>query len=1274
MSNKKNRSINTQFNELSTINQHSLEILTKFNQALTSNTQFVTVTQEEPDGSKQNAQIPTLNTLFTEIETIKKAIRILTGVDGTASTIKLSDNEFKRIIVADINKEPSTISTIGNVSQFSSDPNYFLDNLLSPIISIPIDLTNIIDADVRTVKVRRYIVTPEKVINNGVVSLTADATIAINQFNNKYKGKNNIDLVEFETWLSTTNGLVNKFDTANTLVDERLVRIEPNSLIFRGDFTVLSTSTDVINKKVYYVLNTLNYYNISNKNNILPIELKVGDYLNVNPNVAGVKATTVYKIIEVITDGINNKIVVETLFGDEPIPVRLNALSFYSDKVPTRTLKVDIGFDEYNVVFLRPVDDNNNLIAKAWSTGVGYFTNDLTLDVNGTTFTNYYVNTILDYGKVLADLVVKKIPQFYASKPNAPVLNLANFKVVQTNKHLTDTVDAEKVRDLHNQKNSLISEITQVQQAIDKKNRFIQTQTFVSAADRKRADNELSTLTTKLKTKTDTKNTVVQDILARKKNINGVTATYAVRGFFPIPPAVENSKTRPQEVVQFEIWYRRKSKSGSENPIQTFTGLDNSANIKTLSIINPDVLNINPPASIVNATFSNWVKYKTDARKRIFDAVKGEYFWQLEDISSADTPTINQVDIPVEVGESIEIKVIALSEVGFPEHPTESDFSNVIVVPFPDDLTNITTEDDFILKEASTDNATVQFNKQLDSLGLTQHLSTAFRVDDIYYPHSANAIASGFKDNAGKIQNLYDKILSMENEISTLQAQLSLAKGSLQVFIVNKGVRQQIPNTTNIQLNINLEDYYTKTKIGTITNPIDNVITRTFKNELSIIDDYSIEIVNPTAGSILGIISSRFYGASSSAGQATPFSYDNSQTGGVGNPFNFGQGVWINSGGKLLFYDDVNGVTGVNAQDSPRYKSQRNNQYVWLEHRSIDNTPIYGSYRGNVLTAGQNSLPEILNESSVPPLPYSSDLYNAGASINLNMGLDPAVTGSGQTTFQSVGATLVSNISDPHNFTTKGLSQGTLVTTVHPITSDLLSLIDTSSALSKALLGGDTNKITIPLRIYYMPYSDVYVNKIPAIPTIPNTQSTIWNQAVGADSINLTISGSTSVGGNLQISVPGTPTNYIKIGDKLTFINSGTIKDNMVLKVNNISGNNIILDTPYISITTGNIIHIHVLNTNITPPLSSNSSTELHSYSVIYDNSQIVPYITNYIEIVNSNAVPSPIVHNKKVRFYLESELSARAVEFQIQFNITHYKPILSNTNTVNNLLSISSL
>jgi hypothetical protein len=686
--NKKYNSINDQIAQQLRNNQNTIELLTKLDQSLHSNDSYVTVTVVDSNGKQVNAQFPTIGFFKQELDRVSKAIKILSGIEGNPAAMQIAQNTYKRIITADLNFEPKQIKDLQPVTIFKTNPNWIFDSFLNPKISIEIDLTDKIEQDIKTVQSRRFIVEFDKSVtidSNGEeqVTLTTLGQQRQTEFIDKYKGKSDIDMIEFVTWLDSP-GLINRVD--DTLIDEDYFRIEPNRLQFKGNFSVLNTEVDTLNKKLWYILDTLTYFDISDvEAPPKPVLLKPGDLVNVKPNIAGVTSTTVYKVLEISTITSDFRVRFEALYGEEPIPVRLSALAFYSATVPIRKVRVSVGFDEYNVTFLRSVDDDNNLIGQDWSPGIGYWTNELKLDnAAGESFSEYYIKNVYDYGLILEDLVQKKVPNYYGIKPNAPVLDVANFKVVQTNLHLTNTVEAEQIRDLHNNKNNLLSEISQIQEAVDKQNRLIETTVFESQADRKRAEDELFTLQSKLDTKNKTKVTTIQNILASQKNLNKIDPSFKVRGFWPMPLAVSNTKTAPQETVQFEVWYKKTNKSGAENPIATFENLNNDAARQSSSQNTTASENLSKPKT-VNASFSNWTKFKTDARKRTQDPITKQWKWEIEDVASADTPNINQLEIDISPGEVVQIKIVGLSEVGWPEAPVESDFSNLIEIPFPDD-------------------------------------------------------------------------------------------------------------------------------------------------------------------------------------------------------------------------------------------------------------------------------------------------------------------------------------------------------------------------------------------------------------------------------------------------------------------------------------------------------------------------------------------------------------------------------------------------------------
>ena len=1233
---------------------NAIEILTKLDQSVSSNEEFVTVTTTNSNNEEINSEIPTIGYFKQRLDQVIKMVKTLAGVNDNASNIQIDNDAYKRIISADINKEPKEISQINTIKTFKVDSNWIFDEFLNPMISVELDLTDKIEDNTRYIESRRFIVEFEKIITidasgEEIEELTPDAKIRQEEFNKLYKNNNSVDIVEFSTWLDNP-GLVNRYN--EFLIDTDFVRIEPNRLQFKGDFTITSTEIDSINRKLWYVLDTLTYYDISDPLiQPKPIDLKIGDLINVNPNNTNKLSTTVYRVVEISTITSEFRVRFELVFGEEPIHVRNNAISFYSDRVPNRTCKINVGFDEHCVVFLRQIGEISNLISPNWSPGVGFYTNELKLDnESGERFEEYYISKVYDYGLILEDLVQKKVPSLYGKKPNAPLLEEKNFAVVEVNAHLTQTVDAQRIRDLHSQKNNLTSEIIQIQNTVEKENRKLSTSTFESASDRKRIENNIRKLTTQLNSKNESKISSIQEILANKKNLNKIPAEYRLKGMWPMPEAVRSTKTKPQEIIQFEIWYRKLSKSGDENKILTITDLDNSAERQSTDANTTINKNIARPR-VRNAAFSNWTKYKTDARTRVQDKITGEWKWDIVDVSDADTPNINQLDIPILPGEKIQIKIKSISEVGYPETPLESDFSNTLEYEFPDDMNTVLNEDDFILQEAQADEIKVQFEKELNARGLNIHLSTSIRDSDIYYAHTPQTISSGFKDNNGRLINLYDKLLSMNTEIIALKEQINRAKGVLEVYLSDTGNLTRIFNSNNLQFNINAEDYTEQTKIGNIASPKDS-IARTYKNTTMVIDRFQIIIKNGAQDANLGILSYRGYGRPPGL-QTNDLAYDGGNTSGTAGEAI--QAMWAKSNGEI----HMNEIPANSAGDislAPRYATQQNNQWIWLQVKDLDGNYIYDSedQTTNNFWDMQTSALFLNNGASAVHKTLTNTTKNLGF-----MAKDNLVSGSEQTQAIPAGHIPVDSLTKSVNWdimedgTNTAPLVGRFATNVVPVIGSLNDVINTSTEMIKSILPGDTNAVVIPINIYIKPNTGTLVYSAKSSSTITKFVDTLGGSLPVASQTDAVVPTTAS---NLLTITVDDPT-FIKQYDRIVLDGfsdpSLTQYNNVILKVDGVSGNQIRFTV--------------TVPASFSQPQSSLTLLQLHKryeqsggvfnyYNVLGKVGSDTRVVENYFELSPINTTPVPIVHNKKLRFYLEDENNIRPFDFQLSFNIKQYK------------------
>jgi hypothetical protein len=965
-------------------NKNIVDILTKINSIATTTDPTVSLQIFNENGVLKSYNVPSVNSLKSEIDRLNNNINSMYSIDTTGSLIQTSPNNFKRVITVDLNREPNPIQNLGSVNNFKSTPNWFFDSMLNPMLNVEFDLSGQIEDNVRKVQFRRYIVDFNK---DSAGNFTNLGQSALNSFNTLFRGNSSINISDFENWHRTTPGVI---DPLNPKIDEQVFDLDPNELLYDGQFSVLQIQEDRINRKLFYVLNTLDYLDVS-LNQVQ--QLKVGSEVIINKQ----QTSTRYKIIEISTAEANPRIRVEKVEGLDAIPVGVGTLKIYSPIVYKKSVKVSIGYNERNIVFAKPINTDNHLLSRNWSLGTGYWTNDLRLNSNssdnGITMEQFYIDYVYDYGTVLQDLVSKNTPNKLAGTPISPTLNTNNFKVVQINKHLTDTPDSNLVKQKHNYQQSLKSELEQISQAITDKNKRFKFEKFKSEAAKKQASLEIDDLSKKKDSTSKLLATTTQEIIDISKNpLTKVDPIFKIRGFWTIPDAVITRSTKPQEIVQFRVQYRYLSKDGKETPIETFN-VDNTQ--KT-------------------AAFSNWNEFKTDARKRIFDPASGSYSWENEDVTSADTPNINQLDISIRANEKVEIRVKSISEVGWPESPVESDWSDTLTIDFPDSLNNVLNENDFILQEANKEDLKVNMNRELSAKGLDEHLSDTFTVNSKVFHHDSNKILSGFKDENGVALDLYEYLRKMEDRIRGLEEKIKRAKGELEVVVLRNNQEFVISNGSEITFNIECEDYLVPFKGTGIPTG------RVYENNTYVIKDFIVKVRNKSADSPLGLLSSRSYLTNSTV-------YNS----------NAPQIFWVNDQDEFI-----------TSETTGQTKTQLNYQYIWsVNYDSVTSNTVNKlseNIGNNFNTVGDNSITSVL----------SSTEYNVGYYDNTIL----AFVGNNKSILDN-SKWIDTRVSV--NSTTK------LLTSVHPVVKKLEDIVETNTDQIKDINPGDNNSIIIPLNIYF---------------------------------------------------------------------------------------------------------------------------------------------------------------------------------------------------------------
>lgn len=931
--------------KITILNKNCVEILTKISDMVASESDSVNIIYDD-NGVVSSFSQPTVGYLKNQIDVLNQNLKRMASIDGY--TFVKDGQSYKRIMTTDLNREPAPINNIDQVSTFTTVNNHFFESLMNPMLAVTVDLTGKVEQVVNKVVSRRYILRFEK---NTDGSLTEAGLRSFNSFSTTFLNQTSITISDFIAWYDnpSNNGLV--VDTVKPY-DEQIYDLSLKTLNYYGVFSVIKVEIDDINNKMWYHLNDIKYYG----NDKTVKTLSIGDELIINK----LNSSSRYKIKEVNTDSSNTKIRLENVEGYDPVVVGTNVLKYYSDISSQKSVQINVGFDEYIVLFVKPINTDDNIVGTLWSKGISFYTNNLILDINNNiSLANYYVEAVYDYGTLLRDMITKKMPTIYGVTPNPVVLNSQNFKVVQINKHLTNDKDTNALMKAHSDKQSVKNQIEQLTKAIEQKTSKLNAG-GLTTTEKQSYLSDIQKLKTDLKIATNNLSSSITTIFDLSTGVNTkVEPKYRLRGFWLIPEPIISAKTTPQHVVQFRVQYRYSSKSGNSNSSETFNYVNNTQNTspgtsgsgvgtiikvdpftnirtgggaaiaaasssmnvssnqsintgKTVPVSSTNVATTteNPSNAPKYANFSNWVEVLSDVRKRYWDETTKQWYWKIEDVSDADTPNINQLDIAIQQNERIEVRVKAISEVGWPDSLIESDWSNILTQDFPDDLTSVLSDNEFILTEANQDKNYISMESTLATAGLIKHVENSYNVNQDYIAHTDTTIQVSIKTDQSTNMNLFQYLTYLTNRITSLEQQIAGAKGTLNISLFKKSsLLKKIENNTTTILNVECEDYGTKVT-GT---------GRTYVNGINLIEDYIVTFENTNQSGTLGFLSARSY------------------TSGGTNSFYSSNGT----NNKILLVDYNNNLYTQNDNQFIWFADRDNNDWVSSGATSFANIPYY---------------------------------------------------------------------------------------------------------------------------------------------------------------------------------------------------------------------------------------------------------------------------------------------------------------------------------------------
>lgn len=739
----------------------TLELLNGITQAVGTSKETITLEFPTLEGGIVTYTIPSFGFMENQIERLNNTVEKLMGLDTTDANIRLADGSYKKIIQSRLLKSPKRITNLEAPKKFSYRNNWFFEDFLSPALYVPIDVSRYVQPDSDKILVKRVILNTE----------TEDEK---EFFAQELDGRNDVSYQNLLVSLQN-NGITFFVDDDVHDLPLSVLRYEGTFDVYRHEDVEIQDSNGNPQKRRKYFLNKLTYSDVL-LNITDSVDLKVGDKLAVGESL--------YKVEFINTS--ENSIIVKNYSGVESITIGADILRIQSEKFSSKQAKIGVGFDERQVIFLKAVDPNFNVVSSDWSDGIAFYSNTLELDTpSGTqTLERFYKTEVSDFGQQFISAAKDKtIAAVYGEIPNAPLLNVDDFQVVRINDHKLDSEVIESINEKAQEKVRLKSEIKEIDAEINKKKEELTTRKFISDAERRGVKNEQDSLIREKTAKANLYASIIQELAVLSQDVPSVLdkPKFRIRGFFEVPLPINNEKTGPQNVVQFITEYRYVRIDGSATESKQFEFIDSEG-------------------QILRGTYSNWNVIKSDTRKKIYNPETGLYEWANEDIENPDATNINQVDIAISKGERVEIRVRSVSEAGYPINPIISDYSTTITIQFPEELL---TEDEatIAIEQAVDESSRVAFQQELDSRGLDLHLSRAFELGERYIAHDAEQIASGFFTPEGNTITMFEKIKELQTEIEFLRAKVEEIKGELKLTIIDDdGNRIIINNGDDVSL------------------------------------------------------------------------------------------------------------------------------------------------------------------------------------------------------------------------------------------------------------------------------------------------------------------------------------------------------------------------------------------------------------------------------------------------------------------------------------------
>lgn len=684
--------MNSYADNLAQLTKNTADVLAlaeAFNEALSSTEAEIRVTED--------IALPSFSNVVKRVNRAEDTIAKFTQGKGVVET---DDGTYRKIKVTNISRPPETITDLSEINTFAINPNWFFESLQYPRCVVKLNLKGKIDDSADRVYVNRVILDANALVGTTYETVT------------DYYNEN---ILNQNLGYTSLIALLNQ-DAVPYREDRDEISLPLTYEKYKGEFGVTEIRLVKDEKgfsRTWYYLDNITY-SLVDENGIEQSNgyiIAVGDYLRFN--------NSLYKVTKIVQD--QKRVQLEYAVGYEAVGAG-DVLELYNEPFSEKIIDIGIGINEIDIIYVKGVNEDFNLISRDWSSPISFITNELQFaDNNNINFATYYAENVADFGKEwIAQAKEKQIHAYNGLTPYAPVINADDLRVVQINTQLDATLDKETYNQLTAEIASTKSNITATRNTISSnKDLLIQS---TSSDERTNIQNLINTDTETLNSLTTQYNSLVEELntLLNESGAIDYTPKYHIRGFFPIPQSRyldEQSRSGEQAVIGFDIMYRYLHTDETGVKLNTYEYTTSNDAIQT-------------------GVFTDWNMMTSAILTKIYDDEQGVYVWKNESTADGTKININQIDIPIRSGEKVEIKVRSISEAGYPYNPVKSDWSPSVIISFPENLTSddsVTT----ILETVKSDMTAVVLQQTMSAAGVYTHLADSNST----YKHTSKNIS-----------------------------------------------------------------------------------------------------------------------------------------------------------------------------------------------------------------------------------------------------------------------------------------------------------------------------------------------------------------------------------------------------------------------------------------------------------------------------------------------------------------------------------------------------